>query len=63
MANFRSEFLAQAEKIFAASHRADLQWPLGRLSEALNKSREDPWKTTTELRRTQWAPYNAKPIR
>ncbi len=62
LAESRPDLVAQAEKIFAASHRIDPHWPLDRLSEALNKSREEAWKITTERRRTQWVPYNAKPM-
>ncbi len=63
LAESRPNLVAQAEKIFAASHRADLHWPLDRLSEALIASRKEAWKVTTERRNTRWVPENAKPIR
>jgi hypothetical protein len=62
LAESRPELVAQAEKIFAASHRADPHWPLDRLSEALNKSRKEAWEVTTGRRNAQWTPENAKPM-
>jgi arylsulfatase A len=62
LAASRPELVEQAEKIFAASHRPDPNWPLDRLSEALNQSRSEAWKITNERRKAHWAPENAKPL-
>jgi len=40
LAEARQDPVAQAEKIFATSHRPDPNWPLDRLSDALNQSRK-----------------------
>jgi len=56
------ELVKHAVKFFAASHRSDPHWPLDRLSEALNQSRDEAWKVTTERRKGKWAPENAKPL-
>jgi hypothetical protein len=63
LAESRAELVAQAEKIFTASHQPDPHWPLEQLSEELNKSRKEAWKITTERINSRWAPENAKPIR
>ncbi len=62
LAESRPDLVERAEKIFAASHRTDPNWPLDRLSEALNESRKEAWKITTERRKAQWAPESAKPF-
>ena len=62
LAASRPELVEQAENIFAESHRPDPNWPLDRLSDALNESRREAWEITNERRRAQWAPENAKPL-
>ena len=56
------ELVKQASEIFAASHRPDPHWPLDRLSDAMNQSRDEAWKITTQRRNARWAPENAKPL-
>jgi len=62
LAKTKPELVARAEKIFAASHRPDPNWPLDRLSEELNESREAAWKVKKERDKTRWAPENAIPL-
>jgi arylsulfatase A len=62
LAESRPDLVEQAEKVFAASHRRDPNWPLDRLSEALFQSRKEAWRITNERRKAHWAPDNAKPL-
>ena len=56
----RPDLVERAVNIFAASHRPDPNWPLDRLSDALNKSRDEAWRITSERRKASWAPGNAR---
>jgi arylsulfatase A len=63
LAATRPDLVEQAEKIFAESHRPDPNWPLERLSDTLNISRQEAWKITTERRKAHWAPENGIPLK